>query len=171
MTIYEGVSVIIKESFQSKTIHVIRTVAQVILLYGFHYLGVFIVTLTKIPLPPSVIGFILLFICLLLNWVKVEYIRDGATFLISFMLIFYIPPLIGIIEYPQLLSPTGIILFGAVIISTLFSLFITSFLGQKIEKKEELLKMKSTKVEVDINLTAEKGTKGDGENEHNTINH
>ncbi len=101
-----------------------------------------LLTVTKIPLPPSVIGFILLFICLLLNWIKVEYIRDGASFLISFMLLFYIPPMIGIIEYPQLLSSTGFILVGAVIISTLFSLFITSIISQKIEKKEEMLKRK-----------------------------
>lgn len=167
----KGVSVIIKETFQSKIIQVIRTIAQIILLYGFHYLGVFVVTFTKIPLPPSVIGFILLFICLLLGWVKVEYIRDGASFLISFMLIFYIPPLIGIIEYPELLSPTGVILFGAVIISTLFTLFITSYLGQKIEKKEELLKNKSMKVEASKEINIEQETKGDEEVERSTINH
>lgn len=163
-------AVILKESFQTKVIQVIRIVAQIILLYGFHYIGVFIVILTKIPLPPSVIGFILLFICLLLNWVKVEYIRDGASFLISFMLIFYIPPLIGIIEYPELLSPTGVILFGVVIISTLFALFITSFLGQKIEKKEELFKNKSSKKEEKV-IVIEETAKGDEESEHSTINH
>lgn len=160
-----------KETLQTTIIQFIRTVAQIILLYGFHYVGVFVVTYTKIPLPPSVIGFILLFICLLLNWVKVEYIRDGASFLISFMLIFYIPPLIGIIEYPQLLSTTGIILFGAVIISTLFTLFITSFLSQKIEKKEELLKNKSTKVKKGKELEIEEALKGDEESERSTINH
>ena len=133
---------IFKESFQSMIIQSIRTIAQVIILFAFHYLGVLIATVTKIPLPPSVIGFILLFICLLLNWVKIEYIRDGASFLISFMLLFYIPPMIGIIEYPQLLSSTGFILVGAVIFSTLFALFITSIISQKIEKKEDMLKKK-----------------------------
>lgn len=86
-----------------------------------------------------------MFSCLLLNWVKIEYIRDGASFLIGFMLLFYIPPLVGIIEYPQLLSFNGFVLFGTVIISTIFVLFITSFLSQKIEKKEEILKEKRKK--------------------------
>ncbi|SOC35238.1 CidA/LrgA family protein [Ureibacillus acetophenoni] len=160
-----------KETLQTTIIRFVRTAVQIILLYGFHYIGVFIVTYTKIPLPPSVIGFILLFMCLLLNWVKVEYIRDGASFLISFMLIFYIPPLIGIIEYPELLSPTGVILFGAVIISTLFTLFITSFLGQKIEKREELFKNKSTKLEMRKELEIEEALEGDEESERSTINH
>ncbi|MFY3793552.1 CidA/LrgA family protein [Ureibacillus sp. MALMAid1270] len=115
---------------------IIRTVLQIIILYIFHYIGVFIVEFTNLPLPPSVVGFILLFICLLMNWIKVEMIRDGASFLIGFMLLFYIPPVIGIIEYPQLISVNGMILIGAVIISTLFTIYLTSMLSQIIEKKE-----------------------------------
>jgi len=119
-----------------KMMRIIRTVLQIIILYIFHYIGVFIVEFTNLPLPPSVIGFILLFICLLMNWIKVEMIRDGASFLIGFMLLFYIPPVIGIIEYPQLISVNGMILIGAVIISTLFTIYLTSMLSQIIEKKE-----------------------------------
>ncbi|CAM5188972.1 Holin-like protein OS=Ureibacillus acetophenoni OX=614649 GN=SAMN05877842_101325 PE=4 SV=1 [Ureibacillus acetophenoni] len=119
-----------------KMMRIIRTVLQIIILYIFHYIGVFIVEFTNLPLPPSVVGFILLFICLLMNWIKVEMIRDGASFLIGFMLLFYIPPVIGIIEYPQLISVNGMILIGAVIISTLFTIYLTSMLSQIIEKKE-----------------------------------
>ncbi|BDH60992.1 hypothetical protein MTP04_11220 [Lysinibacillus sp. PLM2] len=124
----------------------VRTVLQILILYIFHYLGVLIVTLTKIPLPPSVVGFILLFICLLLKWIKIELIRDGASFLIGFMLLFYIPPMVGIIEYPQLLSYNGLILILGVIVSTLFAILITSFLSQKIEKKEEMWKKQTVEV-------------------------
>lgn len=119
-----------------KMMRIIRTVLQIIILYIFHYIGVFIVEFTNLPLPPSVVGFILLFICLLMNWIKVEMIRDGASFLIGFMLLFYIPPVIGIIEYPQLISVNGMILISAVIISTLFTIYLTSMLSQIIEKKE-----------------------------------
>ncbi len=162
---------ILKESLQSKIIRAIRTVLQIMILFAFQYIGVLITSVTKIPLPPSIIGFILLFICLLLQWIKVDFIRDGASFLISSMLIFYIPPLIGIIEYPQLLSLTGISLFGAVIISTLFSLLMTSYLSQKIEKKEELLKLRSTKVEETNEILNEQDKKGEEEVERNFINH
>lgn len=124
----------------------VRTVLQILILYIFHYLGVLIVSLTKIPLPPSVVGFILLFICLLLKWIRIELIRDGASFLIGFMLLFYIPPMVGIIEYPQLLSYNGLILIVGVIVSTLFAILITSFFSQKIEKKEEMAKKQGVEV-------------------------
>ncbi len=142
-------------------IKIIRIVVQVIILYAFQYLGVLIVFLTKIPLPPSVVGFILLFICLLLNWLKVEYIRDGATFLISFMLLFYIPPMVGIIDYPQLLSPSGTILICVVILSTIFSVLVTIFISQRIEsKEEELKKLKDEKREITVQVNQPEYTEG-----------
>lgn len=128
---------------------IIRTIAQILILYIFQYIGVFIVQITKIPLPPSVVGFILLFICLLMNWIKVEMVRDGASFLIGFMLLFYIPPMIGIIDYPQLISLNGVILIAAVIISTLLTIYITSILTQKIEKREEQSKNKQVTHQVE----------------------
>lgn len=115
---------------------IIRIIFQIIILYVFYYAGVLIVELTNVPLPASVIGLLLLFIALQLKWIKVEYIKDGATFLIGIMTLFFIPPMLGIIEYPELLSLDGIILMVAVLISTLFAILITSICSQWIEKKE-----------------------------------
>lgn len=122
---------------------IVRTILQITILYAFYYIGVFIVEFTHLPLPASVIGLLVLFICLQLRWIKVEYIKEGAGFLIGFMTLFFIPSIIGIIEYPELLSLEGLILIGAVIFSTIFAIYFTSFLGQKIEKKE--LEMKEKK--------------------------
>lgn len=119
---------------------IIRTIAQIAILYGFYYIGVFIVELTGLPLPASIVGLVLLFISLQMKWIKVEMIQLGAGFLIAFMTLFFIPPMMGIIDYPQLLSLDGIILMATVVFSTMFAIFITSILSQKIEKKEQSLK-------------------------------
>ncbi|MFJ8234508.1 CidA/LrgA family protein [Ureibacillus sp. NPDC094379] len=115
---------------------IIRIITQILILYVFYYIGVFIVEITGLPLPASVLGLLVLVLCLQLKWIKVEFIRDGASFLIGFMTLFFIPPMVGIIDYPQLLSLDGFILIATVIISTLFVIYITSFITQKIEKKE-----------------------------------
>lgn len=115
----------------------IRIVLQIVILYLFYYIGVFIVKGTNIPLPPSVVGLLLLFFCLQRKWIKVGIIRDGASFLIAFMTLFFIPPIIGILEYPELLSLEGIILLVSVLLSTLFAIYITSILSKKIEEKEK----------------------------------
>lgn len=122
---------------------IIRTIAQILILYVFYYIGVFIVEITGLPLPASIIGLVLLAFCLQMKWVKVEYIREGAGFLIAFMTLFFIPPIVGIIDYPQLLSVEGFLLLGTVFVSTLFAILISSKLSEIIEKKElELIEKK-----------------------------
>lgn len=119
---------------------IIRTIAQIAILYGFYYIGVFIVQLTGLPLPASIIGLVILFISLQLKFIKVEMIQMGASFLIGFMTLFFIPPVVGIIDYPQLLSVNGTILMASVVISTMFAIYITGVLTQKIEQKEQSIK-------------------------------
>lgn len=121
---------------------IIRIIAQIAILYIFYYVGVFFVEITKLPLPASVIGLILLALCLQMKWVKAEYIREGAGFLLAFMTLFFIPPIVGIIDYPELLSLEGILLMVTIFISTLFVILFTSKLSEKIEQKELKLKEK-----------------------------
>lgn len=77
-----------------------------------------------------------------MKWIKIEYIRDGAGFLLGFMTLFFIPAMIGIIDYPELLSLKGLFLIASVIISTLLTIFIAGIVSQRIEKKELLMKEK-----------------------------
>ncbi|WP_097072361.1 CidA/LrgA family protein [Ureibacillus xyleni] len=136
---------------------IIRTIVQILILYIFYYMGVFIVEMTNLPLPPSIVGLLLLVGCLQLKWIKVEYIQDGAGFLIGFMTLFFIPPMLGIIDYPELLSIKGTILISAVFISTLFTIFFTGIISQKIGMKEMARK--------------EKGERGEDAFESNHLHH
>ncbi|MGE7664138.1 CidA/LrgA family protein [Ureibacillus composti] len=135
---------------------IVRIVTQILILYVFYYIGVFIVEITGLPLPASVLGLLVLVLCLQLKWIKVEYIRDGSSFLIGFMTLFFIPPMVGIIDYPQLLSLDGFILIATVMISTLFVIYITSFITQKIERKELAAKLKESAKEVMEEVEIEK---------------
>lgn len=128
---------------------IIRIIAQILILYIFYYIGVFIVEITGLPLPASILGLVLLAFCLKMNWVKVDYIREGAGFLIAFMTLFFIPAIVGIIDYPELLSIEGVLLLGTVFVSTLFAILISSKFSEIIEKKElELIEKNELKTAV-----------------------
>ncbi len=58
------------------------------------------------------------------------------VFLIGVLTLFFIPATVGVIDYPELLSTTGLLIILAVIASTLISIYITGLLTQMIEKKE-----------------------------------
>ncbi|HEY9571351.1 hypothetical protein CH76_12590 [Lysinibacillus sp. BF-4] len=114
---------------------VVRIVVQIAILYVFYLVGTFIVTQTGLPLPGSIIGLILLSLCLQMKWINVKAIQDGSSFLIGVLTIFFVPATVGIVEYPQLLSSAGAKLIIAVMISTLFTIYATGRFSQYVERK------------------------------------
>lgn len=115
---------------------IIRTIAQICILWLFYLIGVLIVEWTGIIIPASIIGLVLLWLSLMFKIIDVRLIKDGASFLIGFMTLFFIPSTVGVIEYPELLSISGLLLVVAVIISTILTIVITGKVSQVIERKE-----------------------------------
>jgi len=138
----------LNENFATLLLRVVRIIVQIGILTIFYYMGVGIVSYLHIPLPGSVIGLLLLALSLNFKIIKVEYIQDGAGFLIGILTLFFIPATVGVIDYPELMSITGLLIILAVIASTLISIYVTGLLTQLIEKRE-LAKKESSKTTVE----------------------
>lgn len=117
-------------------LRVIRIIAQVGILWVFYYIGVLIVKLTNIFVPPSIIGLVLLWLAMIFNIVNVKWIQDGAGLMIGLLTLFFVPTTVGIIEYPELLTKEGALLIIAVIISSIFTIIVTGKVSLLIEKRE-----------------------------------
>jgi len=141
----------LKQNFTMIVMRVIRIIVQIGILNIFYYIGVGIVSYLHIPLPGSVIGLLLLALSLNFKIIKVEYIQDGAGFLIGILTLFFIPATVGIIDYPELMSTTGLLIILAVIASTLIAIYISGLLTQLIEKRE------LAKKEIALNVEEGKG--------------
>ncbi|MFJ6207924.1 CidA/LrgA family protein [Lysinibacillus sp. NPDC092081] len=126
----------LNENFAAMLKRVVRIIVQIGILNIFYYMGVGIVDLLHVPLPGSVIGLLLLALTLNFKIIKVEYIQDGAGFLIGVLTLFFIPATVGVIDYPELFSTTGLLIMLAVIASTLITIYVTGLLSQMVEKKE-----------------------------------
>ncbi|MEK5334106.1 MULTISPECIES: CidA/LrgA family protein [unclassified Lysinibacillus] len=137
----------LNEKFTMILMRAVRIIVQIGILNIFYYIGVGIVSYLHIPLPGSVIGLLLLALLLNFKIIKVEYIQDGAGFLIGVLTLFFIPATVGIIDYPELMSTTGLFIILAVIASTLISIYLTGVLTQLIEKRELAKKEKEVNVE------------------------
>lgn len=109
---------------------------QILLLYCISLVGNFIVKQLHIPLPGSIIGLLLLLALLHFKLIPSQLVAKGAGFLLPLLTLLLIPATVGVIDYPELLSPYGVILLCITIISTLFTLGLTAKLAQKIERKE-----------------------------------
>lgn len=122
---------------------IIRIIAQITILYIYYYAGVAIVGVLNLPLPGSIIGLLLLYVSLHFKWLKVEYIQHGAGLLIGVLTLFFIPSTVGVIEYPQLWTVSGMLVLLAVTLSTMIAIYSTGKICKYIERKEN----KSIKLE------------------------
>ena len=74
------------------------------------------------------------------NVINVKLIQDGASFSIAFLTLFFIPSTVGVVEYPELLTLSGLLLVLAVFVSTVIVIVVTGKVSQFIERKEQEVK-------------------------------
>ncbi|MCM3567051.1 CidA/LrgA family protein [Neobacillus mesonae] len=110
-------------------------ILQICILYIFTFIGTVIHTYFHLIIPGSIIGLLLLFICLCLKIIPVKYIENGAGFLLSILMLFFIPKTVGIMNYPSLLSIHGVLFVAAVLLSTIITIAIAGIAGQFLEKR------------------------------------
>lgn len=116
---------------------VLRIIVQIAILFVYYYAGVAIVSMLSLPFPGSIIGLLLLALSLHFKIIKVQYIQDGAGFLIAMLTLFFIPSTVGIIEYPELLTVEGLLALLSVTLSTIVAIFVTGKISRIIEQKEQ----------------------------------
>ena len=109
--------------------------SQIIALFIFSYVGDLISSLLKLPIPGSIVGLLLLFLCLYFKIIPETYIKDGAGFILVMLPLFFIPATVGIIQYPNFLSGKGVILISIVMVSTFLTMIISGYSSQLVEKK------------------------------------
>ena len=96
--------------------------------------------------PASVIGMILLLLCLLTGILKIGHIQEKADFLLSNMAFFFVPAGVSIINYFDILKSTAVQLVIICTVSTVITFGVTAWsvkctmhlLNQKAQKKEKV---------------------------------
>ncbi|WP_341963186.1 CidA/LrgA family protein [Planococcus maritimus] len=119
---------------------IIRIIVQLLVLYGFLLIGEAIQALLQLPMPGSIIGFLLLFGALLLKIYPLEWIDAGATFLLSFLSLYFIPATVGVVDYGPLFSGKGVWLLPIVSISTLITMAAAGFASQRMADRSSAKK-------------------------------
>jgi holin-like protein len=109
---------------------------QILVLYGFYSLGEWLHVSLGLPLPGSIIGFLILFAALILNIYPVRWIESGAHFLLAFLSLYFIPATVGVIGYGDVLSGRGLWLIVIVILSTLATMAVSGFLSQWASRRK-----------------------------------
>ncbi|MFD1032757.1 CidA/LrgA family protein [Metaplanococcus flavidus] len=103
---------------------------QFIFIYGFFLLGQLLRELFDIHLPGSILGFMLMFIALVLKLFPLRFVESGATLLLSLLPLFFIPATVGVIDYLDVFTGKGAFLIVIIIFSTLLTMAGSGWLSQ-----------------------------------------
>ncbi len=115
----------------------IYTSFHLLAIVGFYLLGEKLQDLLNIPLPGSIIGFLILFTALMLKIYRLEWIESGAHFVLAFLPLYFVPATVGVIEYGYLFSGKGIVLIPIVMVSTFLTMASAGWVSQYAAARKE----------------------------------
>ena len=100
-------------------------ILQLGIIFIFLGLGEFIVWITGVSIPSSIIGMLLLFLSLCNKAVKITHVEKAADLMVNNLGFFFVPAGIGIMKYFNLISNQWIPIVVAVVISSFLIMLST----------------------------------------------
>ncbi len=113
---------------------------QLAVIVTINFIGEVLNHFIPLPVPASVYGLVIMFLCLLTGIIKLEQVEDVARFLLAILPIMFLAPSVGIIESfdvmkGQVWSLAVIALLSTVSVMTVTSLVAQSFVRLKRKSK------------------------------------
>ena len=104
-----------------------KIIKQIEIVFWVGWVSLAIEKLLPFTFPASVIGMILLLVCLLTGILKMEHIQEKADFLLENMAFFFIPAGVSIINYFDVLKNSVIQLVVICVVSTVVTFAVTAY--------------------------------------------
>ena len=109
-------------------------IRQLAILFGCLALGEFVIYVTHIPLPSSILGMLLLTLFLKLKIVRLEWVRSISEFLVANMGFFFVPPGVAIMFYFDIIKAQFWPIVLASVVSTVLVLAVTGWVHQGYDR-------------------------------------
>lgn len=111
---------------------------QILLLFVFAWVGKWLSAHLQLHIPGSLIGMGLLFVCLQLRWIRLSWVEAGAALLFSQMILFFVPAIAGIMQYPWLLGSKGLLVLIIVISGSALVMISTGVVAEGMFRLSEV---------------------------------
>lgn len=119
---------------------------QILILCGFFIFGNWVHEFFQLPFPGSIIGLVLLWAALTFKVIPLKWVESGSFLILSYLPLYFIPPIVGAMNYGHIFIGKGLFLIFITIASTLLTLitsgWISQFLAKQSAKKKERLSCK-----------------------------
>lgn len=99
------------------------------------FVGEILNNLLPLPVPASVYGFLILFICLMTGIVKLEAVKDTGKFLVEIMPVMFIPAAVGLIDSFDVLKPILVEVSVILVVTTVVVMVVAGRITQFIIRR------------------------------------
>ena len=123
-----------------------QIVAQSALLAGLWFVADFAARRLNLPVPGSVVGLAVLLILLLTGGIAPRWVKAGADWLLSNMLLFFIPAAVAVVQYGGLFKSDGWRLALVVVAGTLTVMIAVAFTVDQAARLERRLAMRRARL-------------------------
>ncbi len=123
------------------------TSMQIALLGLIWLMADYLVQHFQLPLPANLTGMLLLLILIVTKVVNVEWLRQGAAWLLAEMLLFFVPAVVAVVNYQPLVKEQGGKIMLVLVISTILVIAVTALVVDQLYRLElRLARRKSNKL-------------------------
>lgn len=118
-----------------------KYIKQLGIILTISFIGEILNHFIPLPIPASIYGLVLMFVCLQTGIIKLDAVKDTADFLIEIMPMMFIPAAVGLIESWEIIQPNALAYVAIAIVSTITVMFaaghITQFIIRRSKKEGE----------------------------------
>ncbi len=118
----------------------LRALVQVVALAALWWGADHAMRLLRLPVPGSVAGLGLLVLALRCNWLPLGWVKEGADWLLAEMLLFFIPAVVAVVQYPAVILREGWQLLVVILLGTLGVMVGTALVVERVVRLEQRLR-------------------------------
>ena len=104
-----------------------KIIKQFGIIFSLCWIATVIEGLLPIAFPASVIAMLLLLLCLMTGVLKIDHIREKSDFLLANMAFFFIPAVVNVINYLDILKANWLPLLLICVITTVITFAATAY--------------------------------------------
>lgn len=108
---------------------------QFLIILLISLMGEILKCVIPLPVPASIYGMVILFVCLLTGLIKLEHVKEVGKFLIEIMPVMFIPAGVGLITSWDVLKPMLFPVCLITVVTLIAVMVVTGRLSQRIIQK------------------------------------
>lgn len=109
---------------------------QVFIYAGLFVCAEYLVSWLRLPLPANLVGMLIMLALIVCRVIPLNWVRAGARWLLAEMLLFFVPAVVAVVNYVQLLMVDGWRIFLVIGLSTMMVLGATAWVVDKVYRYE-----------------------------------